>query len=1132
MRFSLVHKIILVFSLLNVLVGMTAAFAVYHAHGDLLLTKTLSLLEVKAGQIQKEMNYRFESFLSALTFLSGTPPVEGIVRATQAGGVDPLDGSTLAHWYRRMEMIFRQFLVNNADYYQIRYIALGDGGQELVRVVRQEDGIHTVAPGMLQRGVGTDSFREVLTLSPGQIHLSEIKFDNASGGSSRPRSMMAALPVFNSANALFGMIVLDIDIGPLLDGLAVHAPGLHLTNEGGDDLLFPVGKTGSALQGKSPTRLQDDHPQWFAELAAIGPRRAMEVVSRSRVDGEQVLLLARMNLHRLLRHDFNLVMTMPRQEVLKDVYQARSRSITLILLLVLGSAGLVFLLSNRLLRPLHRITRAVEEFQQGDSPVHLPVRGQNEIVRLSRAFEAMTRRVYDSARELQERERRIATIMDTAHDGIIIFDQAGNIQSCNPAAACLLGYEASALPGRGLHTLWPPENQEGAQVPIPPGSLAWFPGGGAREVELCRADGSRMALELSLSAFEVNGQRQFTMLLHDIRERKQAEAALRQANEVLEQHVAERTCELREANTRLLAEMAERQRAEERNRLTAKVFENTSEAIVITRPNGVIVEVNNAFCTITGFSREEVIGETPRIGKSGVHDDSYYRKMWRDITETGAWSGEIWDRRKNGALFPKWLTINAVNDESGKISHFVGIFKDITEVKATEKRLERLAYYDGLTGLPNRALFRDRLEHEIQVARRQGTRLATLFLDLDRFKHVNDTLGHAAGDELLRIVAQRLVGCVREADTVARLGGDEFTVILTNVEQNGGVVRVCRNILEEIPRTMRISGSDVAVGTSIGVGIFPEDGEDFETLTKNADAAMYQSKTSGRNMFSFFTPEMNASIARKLAMETRLRQAVERDEFVLYYQPKVDFSNARIVGMEALVRWQDPQRGVISPAEFIPLAEETRLIVPLGRMILEKVCRSMKTWVDAGYADLKVAINLSPVQLRQDDLLADIERILAETGLAADRLEVEITENMMVDRMDEAVVLLNRLRRMGIHITMDDFGVGYASLSYLKRLPIDTLKIDRSFVEELVSDEDDAAIVAAIISLARSLDLTVVAEGVETREQAEFLRRQGCDQLQGYLCSQPLPEADFTLLLAEHRQGWNDGGRRTRCDTR
>ena len=537
------------------------------------------------------------------------------------------------------------------------------------------------------------------------------------------------------------------------------------------------------------------------------------------------------------------------------------------------------------------------------------------------------------------------------------------------------------------------------------------------------------------------------------------------------------------------------------------------EGIVITNPDGDIVAVNPAFTEITGYSESEALGKNPRIRKSGRHDRSFYQAMWASLLETGSWRGEIWNRRKTGETYPEWLTINTVRDESGKIGNYVAVFTDISQMKRSEAELNHLAHHDPLTELPNRLLLDARLEYAIQHAHREGTSLTVLFIDLDRFKTVNDSLGHPAGDQLLRSVAALLSACVRGEDTVARLGGDEFVIVLEGVGDASDASEMAKKILNALNQRYDLNGQDVFIGASIGISTYPADGRDGTTLLKNADAAMYLAKEEGRNTFRFYSAELTRAAHDRLNLESELRHAIEQQEFVLYYQPQVDVSSGAIVGAEALVRWQHPQFGLISPLRFIPLAEETGLILPLGDWVLNAACEQLQTWLESGLPPITLAVNLSPRQFQHRDLVKQLRTVLDATGLPPRLLELEITEGAIMERGKSAVTALQALKDLGLRLAIDDFGTGYSSLAYLRRFPIDTLKIDQSFMRDIPRDTGAMEIAVTIIAMAHNLRMQVLAEGVETPEQLAFLQRNGCNTYQGFLSSRPVTAESFATLL-------------------
>jgi diguanylate cyclase (GGDEF)-like protein/PAS domain S-box-containing protein len=549
--------------------------------------------------------------------------------------------------------------------------------------------------------------------------------------------------------------------------------------------------------------------------------------------------------------------------------------------------------------------------------------------------------------------------------------------------------------------------------------------------------------------------------------------------------------------------------------LAHKVIEASLDGIIITDKDGIIEAINPAFTTLTGYMAEEVIGQKPAMLRSGRHDEEFYAQMWTSIQTKGHWQGEVWNRRKNGDIFPEWLTITRIQDHEGGSIKYAGIFSDITERKKAEERIRNLAYFDVLTGLPNRRLFNDRLAMAINSARRHHQRLAILFLDLDLFKRINDTLGHSVGDRVLEEMASRLKLCMREADTVSRMGGDEFTILMSEIAEVEDAVRLARRLIDAISQPFLVEDRELFVTTSIGISVFPEDGDNPEVLVKNADIAMYRAKDLGRNSYQLYTPQMNAKSFERLAMENELRKALERGEFLLNYQVKMNLDTGGIAGAEALVRWHHPDLGVVPPADFIPLAEDTGLIIPLGEWVLRAACLQNKAWQDRGLPPIRMAVNISPHQFNQADLVGRVRAILAESDLDPKFLELEVTESVLMEHMDIAAFMLNELRSLGVVTSIDDFGTGYSSLAYLKRIPIDALKIDASFMQDITTDESDAEIVSAIIGLAHNLRLKVVAEGVETEEQIAFLRSHGCDEIQGYLVSRPVTPENFERLFAQ-----------------
>jgi diguanylate cyclase (GGDEF)-like protein/PAS domain S-box-containing protein len=561
-------------------------------------------------------------------------------------------------------------------------------------------------------------------------------------------------------------------------------------------------------------------------------------------------------------------------------------------------------------------------------------------------------------------------------------------------------------------------------------------------------------------------------------------------------------------------DISERKRTEEQLREAAAVMSNTHEGVLITDTVPNIIAINDAYTTITGYTEAEAIGRNPSMLGSGRADKAFYRSMWKEILDRGYWQGEIWNRRKNGEIYPQLLTISTVYNDKHEPLRYIGVFSDITQLKENQAQLEFMAHHDPLTRLPNRALVESRLQQEIEQGHRHHLRSGVLFIDLDHFKPVNDSFGHLVGDELLCAVAERLSERLREGDTLGRLGGDEFILLLSMLHDPQDAAVVARDLIVALNEPFTLAdGQEVFIGGSIGISLFPQDGETVSELMKNADAAMYLAKENGRNQFSFYTKELNADARNKLALENELRRALLQNELTLHYQPKADLRSGRIVGAEALSRWQQADGSWISPAQFIPIAEKSGLILDLGNWVIEQSCRQIRAWLDDGLQATCVAINISARQFRSGNLDHQLAEAIERHGIEARHLEIELTESMLMQEPDRAIETMHKLKQLGVKISLDDFGTGYSSLGYLSRFPIDTLKIDQSFVRGVPTVADDAEIASAIIGLAHRMKLRVVAEGVETADQLAFLRGNDCDEVQGYYFSKPIPAADFAALV-------------------
>ena len=684
----------------------------------------------------------------------------------------------------------------------------------------------------------------------------------------------------------------------------------------------------------------------------------------------------------------------------------------------------------------------------------------------------MEQRLEQLMTALNESEAHFRRFFDEAKAVMLLIDPAdGRIIDANPAASTFYGYAREEL--LALHIT---DINQMTQEDVAAEMAQALAAGREQSIHPHRLkSGAVRTVEVYSSPYQYDNRLVIYAIIHDISERIQAERGLREA---------------------------------------ATVFESTAEAIMITDTNGVIRRINQAFTNMTGYTAEESLGQTPRILKSGRQDNLFYKNMWERLIAQGRWEGEVWNKRKNGDIFPVWQIISTVRDEQGRSVGYVALFIDITRKKHDEDEIAYRANYDALTGLPNRNLLAERLGQALKQARREGSRVAVMFVDLDFFKQVNDTLGHAVGDHLLQLVAERMRMCVRETDTIARLGGDEFVILLMDIDEISPASIVAEKLIAQMVEAFTIEGNEIHIGASIGITIFPDDGRDVDTLFRNADLAMYRAKTMGRNNAQFFETALTTAALDRRALENDLRGALSRHELRLRFLPLVDLATSRIMGVEALLRWQHPQRGLLEPVHFVPLAVETGLIREIGAWALDEACRELAGWEAAGYR-LTLAINVSIRQLPEALSVKNILAVLYKYGLRAEQLVLEITESVLLAESPAIQQWFVDAGAAGLHLAIDDFGTGYSSLAYLKRFPVHHVKIDKTFVKNMAGDAGNRALVEAILAMAHSLGLSVVAEGVEDAGQVSLLQARHCEQAQGYLYSQPIPADELTALLGK-----------------
>ncbi len=750
---------------------------------------------------------------------------------------------------------------------------------------------------------------------------------------------------------------------------------------------------------------------------------------------------------------------------------------------ILPLAGMVVLLGVFFHRVFHRrldrLIQGTEQLAAGHFEARCGLGGYDELARLGRRFDYMAGQIAEYQQRLRKSEEKFRGLVENSGDWIWEMDADRVYRYASPRSHELLGIPPERILGCRPGELMPASEAETFNRAL---DMAQGDQTQAVSYTRTRADGRQVCLDSRIRVvFNEQGHLQgFRGIDRDVSAQKQNEEALR---------------------------------------LAASVFENAREGILITDAEANIINVNRAYTELLGYGREESLGCNPRFLKSGRHDMLFYRTMWHSLLNAGYWSGEIWNRRKNGGVFPEWLSITSVKNEQGETTHYIGMFTDISDKKLSEEKIYYLAHYDPLTRLPNRFLFQERLREALKRARRDNSWLGVILIDLDHFKTINDTFGHPAGDELLIGFTQRLHNCLLQQETLARLGGDEFAVLVADIPPEQAPLRLpelAQNVLDQLQEPLILHGREIFMGASLGLALYPQDGNTAEELLKNADTAMYHAKDTGRNTYQFFTEDMNNQAHKRMALYNSLRRALERDELLLHYQPQLDAWSNQIVGVEALIRWRHPELGLVPPAEFIPLAEESGLIGAMGNWVLRTACAQNHAWQQAGYAPVRMAVNFSARQFHHEDVLQNIQEVLRESGLEARWLEIEITESVAMRRAEKTLEILDELKALGVSLAMDDFGTGYSSLNYLKRFRLDTLKIDASFVRDM-DTPSGAALVTGIINMAHNLELKVVAEGVENEKQLAFLRRRGCDTIQGFYFHRPLTANAVQSLLRRKR---------------
>ncbi len=1074
---SLTAKITLMSSLFVMLAAAGVGLLAYNIIRDLEINDEVTQLQLGVKQKIERLDRIVVRLKQDVRHLHRHPQVEAVLDPLRHLNESTDSNSIQLSELNRMAVVFRELLYSRPDYQQIRLLAANEDGRELLRLERRGGEIIAVDPEALQSKADEPYFQELLTWKSDYIYLSEVSLNRENGVITSPHTPMlrGGVPVRSLDGQLLAFLLINVNLSPLFqEFIVIESPddADYITNERGEILVFrePLHRS---TNGEVRELLYNRYPVLQRAYAEERLFDAFHFENEDNVVNLHKLFYDRANPQRFVA----IAEVLPTVEIERRIQPVLNRLIMTTLLFTVIAAWLVVSLVRMLVRPLNRITEASAQLAAGKPLPVLDFKRSDEIGALARTFQHMVERVISRERALAESEELTRKVIQSAGDGIVIINEKGVIQSVNEAAMAIFGYKQEEMEGNNVSKLMPEPHRSNHN-----GYLERYMQSGVsdaigsmRELQGQRQNGELFPLELVTTEVIHGSGRLFVGMVRDISNRKKEEQELR---------------------------------------LASQVMESSLESIVITDAGHNICAVNPAFTEITGYSAEEVIGHNPKMFSSGRQDKDFYQQMWADISQEGSWQGEIWDRRKNGETYPKWMSITGLKDSNGDITHYVSIASDITERKLSERRLEQLAHYDALTGLPNRMLLQDRLHHGINLCKRSHSHLALLFLDLDRFKAVNDNYGHEVGDQLLTAVAERLQGGIRESDTLARQGGDEFVIMLSEVHEPSDAGKVAEHLIESLQAPFHIDGKECFIGVSVGIAIYPDDGDTPDELARKADAAMYRAKETGGDSYSLYDQLIGEQTRRRLQVENSLRYAVTKNELELHYQPLVSLQTGKVVAVESLLRWQHAELGDISPAEFIPLAEDAGLINNIGHWGITQACEQFRRWCEQGVKLERLAVNLSPRCLLQPGLPEYIETLLKDNHIPASALELELTETTVMEYSGQAARFFETIENMGVRLAIDDFGTGYSSLAHIKQLPIHVLKIDRSFVRDIGLDSNDREIIRGVTALAHGLGLEVVAEGVETMQQFEFLKSLDCDLLQGWLYMPAVSGEEISRLFA------------------
>lgn len=1121
------------FLVLIVISIISGGFA-YYSSSAALEEKLKETINFELAEKKSNFEKQIELLKKQALVLASNGSVKAFTQSNP-GSIDRIN------WISIVNQTFLSQIHNSELITQIRLIDR-DSGNELVRVERKEEQAFAVKRSELQNKGRREYVRKALWLAPGEVFFSEINLNRENGKISIPQMpVLRIVTPVNNNDVAGSLLVLNVDFSSMIEYLTSSFPWsdsrVYVLNEKLHYLYHPEPKMRFNFELSNNKDLISTHFPNEAELLslAFSNQAAANQTLENLVPAPSSFFhlsdengwfnaITLLDFGKNKDKQLGIIIQVPKTVLSSDLAMPALYSALMTLAIIVLGGALLFVITVRISRPIHNLTRVMRTFYgKANTTLKFQKSIISEFNQLQESFTEMSSLIDQKTAQLEAEKKPLAAVLETAAYGIFIINDQGQILRLNPAFCKLFGYSAFELYETPIRQIIPElKSCDLANSDKTSGGI---------DLQGVDKNGHSFSFHLTLSHFQIDGHKYCTGMIHDLTEMVLLTKELKESNLNLERKVTARTSDLMENNKLLRAEIKKHSHTQAKLFLANQVMANARQAVCITDEKNHIIDVNDAFIEMTGFSREFVIGKPPSISKSGRHDKGFYQAMWQSLAEIGHWEGEIWDRRFDGTLYPKYMTIDKLDNDQGETVNYVAMFEDLTEKKATEAELEQLTHYDSLTGLANGSFYRHQLSSDVKLADRMDKKVAVILINLDRFKDINDSLGYLVGDKLIQLFSERLKKCIEIYDTISleeclqpksdkdfytlsRLNGDRFAIILNDLEQGEDATRIINDILIANSNPFHVGENDVFLAASMGIAVYPDNTDKATELTLLAERALNIAKSKGGNTFEYYSEEMNRNSFSQIHLESDLRQAIKNEEFVLYYQPKYRLDTLEIIGMEALVRWKRPILGFISPSEFIPLAEATGLIVPLGEWILKQACADTKAINSQLGMNLTVSVNLSPRQFQSQNIINTVKDVLETTLFPPNQLDLEITESMVMKDVFAVINTMHSLRELGVSLSIDDFGTGYSSLSYLKQFPVTSLKIDQSFIRNMSHGSADEAIVSSICNLGQQLKMQVVAEGIEKGEQLEFLRGIQCQQGQGFLMSKPLSAENLAKMLS------------------